>query len=114
MKVMHHICEAKSPSMKKLILDEMSHSDCFFEAIYEIINNIYLKNLKIPLSQKKTMRKYLKVLDNIHCRPKSKLKRRKLVNQSGGFLPILLPILTSVVTGLITNAVSKKSNPDSS
>ncbi len=83
----------------------MSKHDCFFEAIYEIINNIYLENIKLSPPQKKQMKKYITLLNKIHCHPKHKTIRKKLVVQSGGFIPILLPIVAGVVTDLISNVI---------
>ena len=99
-----------SDKMKKSIICEMAKRDCFFEAIYEIINNIYLENIKLPNTERNQLKKFLKVINKIHKHPKQKLTRRKLIVQSGGFLPIILPIVATLVTELITNAISKKSS----
>ena len=114
MRTMHHYCDSNSPKIKKIILKEMSENPCYFDAIHEIINNIYLKNLKIPPSRRLKMKKFLKFFDDIHRQPKSKAKRRKLVIQSGGFIQFILPILATLVTELISNAISKKNNTSSS
>ena len=71
---------------------------------------MYLENLKLPCSQKKEMKKYLNVINKIHKHPKQKLTRKRLIIQSGGFLPVILPIVASIVTELISNAISKKSS----
>ena len=110
MRTMHHFCDSNSPKIKKTILKEMSENPCYFDAIHEIINNIYLKNLKIPPSRRTKMKRFLKFFDDIHRQPKSKAKRRKLVIQSGGFIQFILPILATLVTELISNAISKKNN----
>ena len=114
MRTMHHFCDADSPRIKKTILKEMSENPCYFDAIHEIINNIYLENLKIPPSSRKKVKKFLYILDGIHKHPKSKVKRRKLVIQSGGFIQFILPILGTLITDLISDAISKKSNTGSS
>jgi len=116
MKTMHIYCDTKSVKLKKSILEEMSKNVCFFDAIFEIVNNIYLRKLKLKLSpsERKKFKKYLNVLDKIHQHPKSIVKKKKLIKQSGGFLPLILPLLASVITGIVTNAVSKKSDSDSS
>lgn len=114
MKTMHIWCDTKSPKIKKSIIEEMSKKECFFEAVYEIIDNIYLKNLELTPSSLKKLKKYLKVMEKIHQRPQNKVIRKKLVRQTGGFLPIVLPILASVISDLISNAISKTSNSNSS
>lgn len=117
MKAMHLFCDAKSKRVKKSILADLSKNDCFFEAIFEIVNNIYLrnveKNYQMSSLEKKKLKKFVNIFDKILKHPKNKVKKRKLVIQSGGFLPILLPIITSIVTELLKNAIRQKSDTDS-
>ena len=116
MKNMHHVCDVKSRKLKNSILEEMSKKKEFFEAIYEIVNNIQAKFLKLddlPPSELGKLKKHFFLMEQIHKRPKSKIRRKRLVKQSGGFLPIILPILTTVVGELIANVIRQKSDPDS-
>ena len=111
MKKMHFFCESDSKHTKTVILNEMCKDECFFDALFEIVKNIQCQCLKIPTSKRKLLKaKHIKLMDKIYKRPKSKTIRRKLVKQSGGFLPFLLPILTPIIVELIQNAISKKSN----
>ena len=106
MNKMHLVCDSKCPKLKKSILADMSKDNQYFRALYEIVHNIKLKNIKLTPSEKKKFKKYIKFMEEILKKPKNVRKRRQLVNQSGGFLPIILPILTSVISGLIGNAIS--------
>ena len=111
---MHLFCEQEHRKIKKSIINEMSKNDCFFEALFEIIENLRIGKLKLPPSKLKHLKKHLNILDGINGKPRSNFRRRKLVKQSGGFLHIILPILTTVVAELIGNAISKKSDSGSS
>ena len=110
MKTMHLYCEQEHGDIKDSILDEMSKNDCYFEAIFEIIENLRIGKLRLPPSKLKHLKVHLNILDEICDNPKSNVKRRKLVKQTGGFLQIVLPILTTIVAELISNAISKKSD----
>ena len=116
MKTMQHLDGLSKGPLRKIFLEEMAKKDCFFEAIYEIIDNIRHKNLNIPPSKRSELRKCIKTMEEIHKHPKRRHRREKLVKQigSGFFLPIVLPILTTVISELIQNAVSKKSDSGSS
>ena len=106
MKTIHLYCCTESKTLKKSILAEMSKHQCFFEALYEVVNNIYLKNINLSPDQKKEARKFIKLMNKIHKHPKNDISRRKLFNQSGGFWQFALPILLPAVFDLVKNAVS--------
>ena len=109
MATMHLYCNSDCPKLKRSILSEMSKQDCFFRALFEIINNIHLKNIsldKLKPNEKKKAKKFATIMNKIHNQPRSKVKRRKLVKQTGGFIQFILPVLTSVVSELISNVVS--------
>ena len=109
MRDMHLFCEAKSSASKRKILEKMMSNSKYFDAFYEIVNNIHEKCLPITKSDRKKFKKcHIKTMEKIYNKPKSKVIRKKLVKQVGGFLPILIPILTAVVTEVISNAISKK------
>lgn len=115
-KTMHLFCCAENKKLKKSVLEEMSENECFFDAMYEIVNNIYLKNMKLSKltpAQKKQAKKLLPILRKIHKRPKKKIIKRKVILQSGGFINFILPILTTIVSELISDAISKKSDSGS-
>ena len=117
MKTMHIYCCTESKVLKKSLLCEMSKHQCFFDAIFEIVNNIYLKNLSLKsmtIFQKREAKRFASIMNKIHKCPKKKLIRRKLVKQTGGFIQFILPILASVVSSLIQNASSQKGDVSSS
>ena len=114
MKNMHLYCDEKDHRLRRSIMEELSKKNCYFEALFEIVDNFRQENWRLPPSQHRKMKEYIYILDKIYEKPKNKRSRKKLIKQSGGFWPLILPILTSVVTELISDAFSKKSNPDSS
>ena len=114
MKTMRILCETKSKKIKTSILDEMCKQDCFFDALYEIVNNIYLKHIQFSSNQKRRLKKHIKLMECIHEHPKNPTKRKKIVKQTVGFLNLILPILLPVVGELISNVIRKKSNADTS
>ena len=103
----------KNSRMRKNYLKEISKEEKFFEALFEIVNNIYLGKFdlkRMKPAQKKKIRKYANIMDKIHRRPKRKSMRKKIVNQSGGFIQFILPELVTEIIDLIKDASSKKSN----
>lgn len=116
MKTMHLYCCTEKKPLRMALLNEMSKHRCFFDACHEIVNNLFLKNINLKNltpAQKKRMKKSLPVLHKIRKKPKSMAIRRKLVQQSGGWIPFVLPILTTIVGELIGNAIRKKSDTSS-
>ena len=113
MKAMHIYCCTDSKKMKKSILEEMSKSECFFDAMHEVVNNILLKNVKMTSADRRKAKHFIKIMNKIHRCPKKKFIKKKLVKQSGGFIQFILPILTSVISEVIQNAISKKSDTSS-
>ena len=110
MKTMHFYCCAGNRKVKKTLLEQMAKHECFFEALYEIVNNIHLRNIdlgKLAPAQKLKLKKYVPIMCKIHEHPKSKAIRRKIVIQSGGWLPLILPVVTTAVGELINYAISK-------
>ncbi len=105
MKNMHLVCDANCPKIKKSLLKEMSKNGHYFEALFEIVHNINLKNIKLKTAEKKKLKKFVRFMMMVLDKPKSKIKRSSLVNQSGGFLPVVLPILGTVLAEILGNAI---------
>lgn len=106
LKTMELYSKTKSKNLKKSLLHEMSKTECFYKALYEVVNNIYLGNLNFPNKTQKQLKKFIPIMQKIHSQPKTKRKRMKMIKQTGGFISFILPILSSVLAGLVGNAVS--------
>jgi hypothetical protein len=72
---------------------------CLCECAYNVINN----NVPVNDTQLRRLTRHKKVVRALACRNTSlKSKRRKVINQKGGFLLALLaPVLTALVENLI-------------
>ena len=82
-------------------LKYLSNKICIYDALREIAMNIVNKN--IPLNRKHINRlnQHTKTIKALKCGTKSKHLRKKLVLQSGGFLPWLLPLVATAITTAI-------------
>ena len=98
---MKHYCNTDCKNLKKSMLHEMSSDDKYFNAILEIITNVSLKNIAIPVKEKNKLKKHIKVFNKIMIKPKNKKIRKKLIKQSGGAWPILIPFAIEAVRELI-------------
>jgi hypothetical protein len=99
----------KSPSKRKTILKEFSDDKYLFDALSELSHNLIKGNIPLNSVQLKKIRKYSKVIKALDC-PKTrkcKAKRRKIIEQSGGFLPILIPAAAAAL-GHLSGAIIRK------
>jgi len=75
-----------------------------FDALKEVATNTINMNLPLNPNQKTKLRRYSKIIRELASkRKRSKLQKRKLIEQSGGFLPILIPLVASVIGEVIRN-----------
>src|SRR5882757_10892375 len=88
---------------RKIILDDLAGDQTAYNAVQEIAYNTIKGNVKLKKSQKTKLKKHEKVLKKFCClKNKKNLKKRKqLLVQSGGFLPILIPTVASIITSLL-------------
>ena len=94
------ISKIKDPNLRKKVLVEVS-DDCLYKALKEIAINTV--GNKVPLTKviKNQLKKYRKNIIDLSKNTQNKIKRKKLVVQSGGFLPILIPAIASIITTLL-------------
>lgn len=76
------------------------------ESLCEICLNILAGNIPVNVNK---MKKYKNLLRNL-ARKKSSIqqKKRMLVNQSGGFLPLLAPAIISTLGGILGRVIGKR------
>ncbi len=67
----------------------------------EIAVNTVKQKVNLSKVQKKALKKYKIDIEKLSCYTKNSSKRKKLVGQSGGFLPILIPTVASILTTLL-------------
>ena len=68
-------------------------------ALSEMSLNVLRGNIPLQHGQKKRLRKHKQTMRSLANRLLSLDTKRRLVQQSGGFLPVLLPIIASVLSG---------------
>lgn len=91
----------KNKKIRENILKELSKDEMLFNALKEMVENVVRKNIPMKSKEKRLLKKYKKTL-MLYMRPKiSKRKKRQIVSQSGGFLPILVPVLSAFLSRLI-------------
>lgn len=96
------IAKIKNRKVRDGILRQWSDDDQFFKVLKEIVENAMKKNLPLKANQKKSLRKYKSTLIQFINPKIPKRKRKQLVSQSGGFLPMLIPAVASfLATALI-------------
>ncbi|MDI9312525.1 MAG: hypothetical protein QM535_20105, partial [Limnohabitans sp.] len=67
------------------------------KSIKEIVENLKRKNIKLNTSKKKKLLKFKRIINGFTKKNNNKRIRKKLVHQSGGFLPTLIPIVLSLI-----------------
>ena len=94
-KQLEFIAKIKNKRVRDGILRQMSDDDKFFNVIREIVENTVKKNIPMKKKEKRLLKKHKRILLQF-IKPSIPSKHKKrLVVQSGGFLPILFPILAS-------------------
>lgn len=76
-------------------------------AISEVALNIAQQNIPLSSSQLSALRRHKQLLQLIASKKVSHLKKRKLLVQKGGFLPLLLAPLLSLLGGLAGKGIAK-------
>ena len=85
------------------LLKESGADETVYKALSEIATNQKKGNIKLDNKQTKKLNRHSKTLKNLCCK-KDKLslkKRKKLVVQSGGFLPILIPTVAAILGSIL-------------
>jgi hypothetical protein len=103
----------KSAKKRNMILKELNRDKVLFDALSELAHNHLKGNIPIGYNQTtlnhKKLKRHTKLLRALDC-PKSRKcasKRKKLIEQSGGFLPILIPAAAAAL-GELSGAIIKK------
>ena len=92
----------KYPKSKRdAILSHLAHKECIWKALREISHNIIKKNIKLTKAQKIKLNRYAKTIKGISKGTKNKKRRRRLIQQSGGFIGWLAPVVAAVLPSII-------------
>lgn len=92
------------PSQKKALLQTANNSQ--INSICEVCLNILHGNVPVNVQRMKKYKNLLRLL----AKKSTGMQRKKkmLVNQSGGFLPLLAPALLSAIGGIVGRVIAKR------
>lgn len=83
-------------------------SDKLIRLLAQIASNVLLGNIPLTQSQFRQVSRYKSILYKLRKPGTSiKHKRQLLVNQTGGFLSIILPLVASAIGGLVSSVLGK-------
>ena len=104
--VIQLLSKIKNAKKRKNILKEIEGDQNIYDSIAEIIRNNQKGNIKLTKLQTNKLKKYNKVLKGFCCSKNKKCfkKRKNLLIQSGGVLPILIPAVASILSSLFNRA----------
>ena len=94
-----------SKANRNKVLSELGGEDVIYKALREIAHNTIKGNVKLDNSQKAKLKPHTKTLRSLCTSNKCLKRRKKLIIQSGGFLPILIPAVASLISSLIAKNV---------
>lgn len=97
----------KDKKARSIVLKKLSKKSCIYDALREIAVNIMNKNLPLNKSQLRKLGPHAKTIKGLACGVKQVSKRQKLVQQTGGFLPLLIPIVTSIAGAAVSKLIDK-------
>ena len=95
------VASSKSPYQRRKVLKQLSKRNYIYLALKEIAKNTIKRNIPLNNAQVKKILKHRKVIKGLTCKTKGKIKRQRLVNQSGGFIQAILPALASLLGTLL-------------
>lgn len=99
-----YLLTASPPKQRKAILKDANKSQIF--SICEICHNLLAGNVPVNINR---LRKYKTIIRQIADKKIPLYKKRKLlINQTGGFLPIILPAILSAVGGIVGRAIGNR------
>jgi hypothetical protein len=100
---LHFLAKCK-PRQRQLFLDTANKD--VIECICECIHNIAQGNVRIEKERKRKLAKHKSKLRKIVDKRTGIEAKRKLLSQSGGFLPLLLSPIIGLVGSLIGDAIA--------
>jgi hypothetical protein len=98
--------ECCSHAQKKQLLRTASTEQV--KTICECIDNVLKRNIPLAPEHLCELKKYKKVLYTLADRRVPIPRKKRIIEQSGGFLPaLLIPIIGAILGGLAHNAITK-------
>jgi len=104
-KDLSNLLATTKPRYKKSILDKADKQ--LIKAICEGALNLLYGNLPISESDKEQLKSFKNLLRKL-TQKSSLANKKKLLNQKGGFLNILLPAIVTGISSIINNLIDKQ------
>jgi hypothetical protein len=98
-KTLEMVASIKDIRKRNQVLKLLSNKPELYKALREIAHNTVNKNIKLEPHHKTKLRKYKQTFIDLSVKSKGIRKKKALVEQSGGFLPILIPLVLSLLNG---------------
>jgi hypothetical protein len=100
------IAQIKDPNLRKKVLLNLG-DDCLYKALNEIAINTVKNKVPLTLKLKKKLRPYKSKIQKLACYTKDRRNKKRLIVQSGGFLPLLLPAVVTALGGILPEIIKK-------
>jgi len=97
-KFLSKVCKSDG-AKRKQILENASPGE--LQVLCEILLNIYNRNLKVPKSTITKLLPFKSIIKRLLSKKISSTKRKFLLCQKGGFLPILAPAITALLSSVL-------------
>jgi hypothetical protein len=95
------VARTKDSRRRRTLLRELAHDEAVHRTLQLLARNTI--NMRIPLERhhKQKLIKHSKVIQELARKRVSKAKTKKLIEQSGGILPVLVPLAIELATDLL-------------
>jgi len=100
-KTLDMVARVRGKKKREALLRGMNSDPNIYMALQEIAYNTINKNIRLTETHHKRLRGYKRLLLELANGIKAKYKKRVVV-QSGGFLPVLIPLVLAILNGLHT------------
>ena len=91
----------KSGPLRKQLLKVFSGDQEFCQVLREIAKNTVNNKVPLSASQVLKLKKYKRSILSLSKRKLAKTRKRKLVIQSGGWLPTLIPLVAAILSEIL-------------
>jgi hypothetical protein len=98
---LNELNKLKDKKSKQAVLKFLANKKCIYLALREISLNVLNKQIPLNKKQLEKLGPHAKTIKALACGTNRKHIQKKLVEQSGGFLPYLIPIVSTLLPAVI-------------
>lgn len=95
------LTQSKNSGVRRALLSDMSKQPKFFKVIKEMVDILQSRQLNITNYKLAKLKKHKKTIKGYGKNKLNDNQKKRLVQQSGGFLPIILPALVTLLTSML-------------